>query len=1137
VIALAYGSPVSAFPMQDAVAAAPAAAPAAAEELRAVFIDVNGQVQWRADDKSPWTNAAVNDVIKSGVEVRTGIRARAAIRVGRNATILMDGGTNVSIPTVMQEGEVLKTTASVRSGRADFKVDRVGLTNDFRVVTPSTTLAVRGTEFAVATGALKQLEIVGAKTNVINAIELKYALNNQTVQLSGGATSSTGVQNPVHAALVSAAPPTIGTAPKSDDKEVVKDAVSGPAPVDAGSAGSTAKQNAATGRAEAASGSTEGSVAAGIQRSVQLANERTALAIEYMIQAASAADAVSAQKDVLAALKQLANARHAEAMAALSAHQAALNSVQGNMQSVMNHQGVINQLSSQLNSHLSDFGSQHNSASVLLSKIESVIASEGSGDLRVLAEQAAAALMGMNGALESAQGAISNIGAQLAIVNSIVAGIDANTRPAAAAAAVAYQSAMANLQALAAAGASPAQLAAAAQSAVANLQGLIAGLAGQAQTQAALAAASQALTALANANHALAQSQAALAAIQAARDQAGNDVRAAQLGMVEQLYQQIVAVRAAMATSMMAQAGLVDAADAQADETNSYAESVFALLGGYWRDVAVENRDAAISGAAAAAQADVQAVAAHNDFNQAVNAAEGALAGAQTNLDQATTAAAGVSSAHGNLNQAAANAMESLGNIAQYGNPAMESALLALDALEQALGQILSQYSNFEGIVGQQPSGADLAGVQAQGAAALEALLAAISNAQAAANQANGGAAGAADAADAAAAVQALALQLAERFGLNMEGALAAAAQAYAEALAAGGAAGAAGASLQHAEALALLAHAETIGNIAAQIDALLAQSNNLSSTALAQLQAAQNSYVGVNEYGTQVFAGLTHGASDDAVTNQLAAQASMASLTDMAISSTAYVAALDGAEGAARGAELSEKGARLERRNAERHEAGAQFTFGQMNRALGNDNWDIAVGFGNRTIHHAGLADGAANSSAGYAQEAAGYYQTAVNYGNAADALQATIDQYGLNSAQFASAAGNFAGQVNTANQAMADIQAQANFYDSVAQMLAGRANTDPALAAAIQSGDSRAQVVAIAAQLAASAQDAATLEQTARSNAERMFFRSARQYVERAGEAANRALIEADMARAAADRAAELAAQAAAATGGGSE
>lgn len=190
----------------DAVAAVAApvdAAPSSsATQLQARIIDVSGKARWRASPDSEWKDAAVNDDLSPGAEVRTGMRSRVTLRF-RNATVLVDSSTNFSIPTIEQEGDVLRTIAAVRSGRADFKVDKVGLQNDFKVVTPSTTLAVRGTSFSTVTGPLKGVEIVGARENAIRAIEVRYAALNQTVEMSGGAEakSTSGTPNPTEHAL------------------------------------------------------------------------------------------------------------------------------------------------------------------------------------------------------------------------------------------------------------------------------------------------------------------------------------------------------------------------------------------------------------------------------------------------------------------------------------------------------------------------------------------------------------------------------------------------------------------------------------------------------------------------------------------------------------------------------------------------------------------------------------------------------------------------------------------------------------------------------------------------------------------------------------------------------------------------
>lgn len=171
------------------------------KRLQALVIDVQGRAQWRPSDKAPWKNAKVNDLLDPGAGIRTGLRSSITIRVGKNATILVGRSTRLDLPQILQEGAVLRTRAAVRRGRADFKVDLVGLTNDFAVLTPTTTLAVRGTGFAVKWGGLEGVEIEALASNVIHAIEVQYLLTRLRYYLSGQAVSRGSQPDPVEAAL------------------------------------------------------------------------------------------------------------------------------------------------------------------------------------------------------------------------------------------------------------------------------------------------------------------------------------------------------------------------------------------------------------------------------------------------------------------------------------------------------------------------------------------------------------------------------------------------------------------------------------------------------------------------------------------------------------------------------------------------------------------------------------------------------------------------------------------------------------------------------------------------------------------------------------------------------------------------
>ncbi|MCP3903039.1 MAG: FecR domain-containing protein [Planctomycetes bacterium] len=169
--------------------------------LKAVVMQVKGRAQWRTDAKAKWKKAAVKDVLEPGAMIRTGSKSYLALRVGHNASVLVDRSSRVTLPEIVHAGETLRTTVQIKRGRADFKVDRVGLTNDFSVVTPSTTLAVRGTAMGVDYGGFGGTKITAARTNALKSIEVTFLLNQATFSMSGGGTSSDDKQNPVESGL------------------------------------------------------------------------------------------------------------------------------------------------------------------------------------------------------------------------------------------------------------------------------------------------------------------------------------------------------------------------------------------------------------------------------------------------------------------------------------------------------------------------------------------------------------------------------------------------------------------------------------------------------------------------------------------------------------------------------------------------------------------------------------------------------------------------------------------------------------------------------------------------------------------------------------------------------------------------
>lgn len=201
---LAAALPVAQAPQVPPAAPAPVVAPLPAgkqETLQALVIGVEGRCEWKPAGAAPWKVAAVNDLLDPGCEIRTGLRSTLTLRVGKNATLLVDRSSRIELPLIVQDGAVLRTRAAVYRGKCDFKVEAVGITSDFQVLTPSATLAVRGTGFSVAWGGLTGLEVRGVDTNRIDAIELRWRASQKSVFLSGDAFATSQFEEPWVAAL------------------------------------------------------------------------------------------------------------------------------------------------------------------------------------------------------------------------------------------------------------------------------------------------------------------------------------------------------------------------------------------------------------------------------------------------------------------------------------------------------------------------------------------------------------------------------------------------------------------------------------------------------------------------------------------------------------------------------------------------------------------------------------------------------------------------------------------------------------------------------------------------------------------------------------------------------------------------
>lgn len=168
--------------------------------FKAIVMEVRGTAQVRAGKDKKWVALKVNDALDPGALVRTGRGARVALRVGPNASVLVERHSRVAIPEIVQDGQVLRTRVELRFGKADMRVDRVGLENDFQVKTPTATLAVRGTAYRLWWGAIHGNRTLGVPGNKLRVIELAY-VNGVKARLSRADRSTEAYELPSLAAF------------------------------------------------------------------------------------------------------------------------------------------------------------------------------------------------------------------------------------------------------------------------------------------------------------------------------------------------------------------------------------------------------------------------------------------------------------------------------------------------------------------------------------------------------------------------------------------------------------------------------------------------------------------------------------------------------------------------------------------------------------------------------------------------------------------------------------------------------------------------------------------------------------------------------------------------------------------------
>jgi hypothetical protein len=148
VLALPLAAVAEPAPTQPGAESAPATAgtPATAPvSLKIVVVEVHGLVQARESDDMPWHDAQVGMVLTEGASFRTGPRAWVTCQIPPDQTFRLDRLGTVKVDEAIRSGKKVKTDLIMDYGRTQYDIEAAGIEHESTIRSPSSTLAVRGT--------------------------------------------------------------------------------------------------------------------------------------------------------------------------------------------------------------------------------------------------------------------------------------------------------------------------------------------------------------------------------------------------------------------------------------------------------------------------------------------------------------------------------------------------------------------------------------------------------------------------------------------------------------------------------------------------------------------------------------------------------------------------------------------------------------------------------------------------------------------------------------------------------------------------------------------------------------------------------------------------------------------------------
>ncbi len=118
---------------------------------QAILKDVSGKVEVQLPGR-PWAPAARNQAVPQNASISTGFNSHATLEL-ISSTVRVKPLTRMTITELVKKEGKAVTTLDLRVGRLNARVDKAeGLEHDFKLRSPVSTAAVRGTELDFSRG-------------------------------------------------------------------------------------------------------------------------------------------------------------------------------------------------------------------------------------------------------------------------------------------------------------------------------------------------------------------------------------------------------------------------------------------------------------------------------------------------------------------------------------------------------------------------------------------------------------------------------------------------------------------------------------------------------------------------------------------------------------------------------------------------------------------------------------------------------------------------------------------------------------------------------------------------------------------------------------------------------------------------